>query len=190
MLGKQSLLWRRNMRLHCVLCLCTRLPPIDNNQGSSSERSDYCFTMPWSWQANVCCPQVIKNDPNLSPWPTDMKQYKTEVKRQGDKQRLVQTILQSCDCKHQYVIFVRANETVRQLQKLVRRLSACEETNASSIAEVILDHWIVLWILAVSYYCVDWQVLKTITHQQSRTAAKSSHLLVICRKAKYCKLMN
>jgi len=83
---------------------------------------------------------VIKNDPNLSPWPVDMKQYKTEAKRQGDKHSLVQTILQSCDHKHQLVIFVRANETVRQLQKLVRHLSACEEADALSIIEIILDH--------------------------------------------------
>ncbi|DBB08934.1 hypothetical protein WJX82_010783 [Trebouxia sp. C0006] len=44
--------------------------------------------------------QVIKLDPNLSPWPTDMEQYKTEVKRQGDN----------------------LAQAVRQLQKLVTKL--------------------------------------------------------------------
>jgi hypothetical protein len=69
-----------------------------------------------------------------------MEQYKTEVKRQGDKHRLVRNILQCCHQTNRYVIFVRANETVRQLQKLVRHLSACKETNALSIIETILGH--------------------------------------------------
>ncbi len=69
-----------------------------------------------------------------------MEQYKTEVKHQGDKYRLVHTILQSCHQNRRCVIFVRANETVRQLQKLVRHLSACEEANALSIIETILAH--------------------------------------------------
>ncbi|DBA70380.1 TPA: hypothetical protein ACH3X2_011796 [Trebouxia sp. C0005] len=66
--------------------------------------------------------QVKKNYASLSPWPAHMFQWKTEAKRQGDKHGLVQTILQNCDWKQRCVIFVRANETVRQLQKLVVNL--------------------------------------------------------------------
>ena len=69
-----------------------------------------------------------------------MEQYKAEFKRQGDKHRLVHTILPSCHQNRRCVIFVRANETVQQLQKLVRHLSACEEANALSIIDTILDH--------------------------------------------------
>ena len=79
-----------------------------------------------------------------------MEHYKTEVKRQGDKHGLVHTILQSCHQNHRYVIFVRANETVRQLQKLVRHLSACEETNAVSIIETIIDTVLGAFL---SHYC-------------------------------------
>ncbi|DBA97125.1 TPA: Eukaryotic initiation factor 4A-III [Trebouxia sp. C0004] len=82
--------------------------------------------------------QVIKTYPSLSPWPVDMNQYKAEAKRQGDKHRLVQTILQSCDHTHQYVIFVRANETVRQLQKLVTKLGMPCSIARSGMRD---NHW-------------------------------------------------
>ncbi len=63
--------------------------------------------------------QMIKQGPDPSPWPTAMKQYKAETAPQSDKQSLIRTILQSCRQTEQFVIFVRANETVQQLQQLV-----------------------------------------------------------------------
>lgn len=110
--------------------------------------------------------QVITNNPDLSPWPTDMEHYKTEVKRQGDKHRLVHTILQSCHQNHRYVIFARANETVRQLQKLVTKLGMPCSIARSGMRDS-------LWDNQTSQFCKGkTQVLIT-----TDIMARNSHLM-------------
>lgn len=54
------------------------------------------------------------------------------ARRQGDKQGLLCSILNSCKLREQTVIFVRANESVRQLQKLVGAMLDSERHGMNS----------------------------------------------------------